>query len=205
MGGGKPKRNDRTVVHRQSDKSHSNTERQRQTKGEQLEKPISLFELFNNWFRIEKWRKKEEEENKNRYNRRKKERRHNTWAAALKHAGVSHTLGASWALLRGHKAAKTTIMTSRIKMNTNNSASIKSPREVTPNRPPAFWTCNNGRWRRTCQLISLHHITKQIKRSAHKPVRRLSVVSTDHSFVVVSPSTYIYIYICLLLKMISNC
>ncbi len=61
-----------------------------------------------------------------------------TWAAALRHAGVSQTFGASWALVRGHKAASTTIMTSRIRIKTKRSARIKSPREVTPKRPPAF-------------------------------------------------------------------
>jgi hypothetical protein len=41
-------------------------------------------------------------------------------------------------LVLGHKAARTTIMTSRIRMNTNRRPRIKSPREVTPKRPPAF-------------------------------------------------------------------
>ena len=61
-----------------------------------------------------------------------------TCAAALRHAGVSQTLGASWALVRGQRAAKTIMMININKMMSRRLARIKSPRDVTPNRPPAF-------------------------------------------------------------------
>lgn len=70
--------------------------------------------------------------------RKEEKRKEFTWAAARRQASVSQTLGASWVLVLGNKAARTTIMTSRIRMNTNRRPRIKSPSEVTPKRPPAF-------------------------------------------------------------------
>lgn len=61
-----------------------------------------------------------------------------TCAAARRQAGVSQTLGASWALVRGHRAARTTIMMKRSRMIRRRTTRMRRPREVTPKRPPAF-------------------------------------------------------------------